>query len=101
MLSRSNTWGRSGNSSIIKEKNSGILFLSEPCTKILNCPSDIIMAIAVCIFGQIFVWVWSVVSQLHLCVSICMHARVCVCVLVDHKLGAVIIARRFFIELAW
>ena len=25
-----------------------------------------------------------------------MHARVRVCVLVDHKLGAIIIARRFF-----
>ena len=52
MLSRSNAWGRCGNSSIIKEQNSGILFLSDPCTKILNCPSDIIIAIAVCIFGR-------------------------------------------------
>ena len=77
MLSRSNAWGRSGNSSVIKEKNSGILFLSEPCTKILNCPSDIIMAIAVCIFGRFCVGLVRRQSTTVVCER--MHACTCAC----------------------
>ena len=96
MLSRSSAWGRSGNSSIIKEKNSGILFLSDPCTRILNCPSEINMAISVCIFSRFLCG--SGPSSVNYCCVWRMHActYACVCVLEDHKLDAIIIARRFF-----